>query len=122
MEQDATFEGWYVVTLTLGDRVAGLVQQVQLLGVPWLRVDLPLPEGRQIQEFYSVDTLRALTACDAEDAEAFATHNLHVLQARGVLGPPEGVRPAFYLNGQRVAQADPPMVALGPGGRLDIAP
>ena len=64
MEQSKIFEGWYIVEQMGHKRLAGFVQEVQIAGCGFLRVDVP-DEGNtlKVSQFILPSTIYCLTPC-----------------------------------------------------------
>lgn len=74
---DATFESWAILELMGHRRLGGFVQEVELAGSAFLRIDIPQREGEGMlaTQFYSGNAVYCLTPTTEEAARAVASSN-----------------------------------------------
>lgn len=72
---DATFEGWCILELMGHRRLAGMVQEVEIAGAGFFRIDVPGPKEDSMTQFYPPSAVYCLTPTTEEIARAVALHN-----------------------------------------------
>ena len=60
------FAGFCIVEIMGHKRLAGHVRAVELAGSPFFRVDLKTPDGREMTQFYSPQSIYCLTPTSDE--------------------------------------------------------
>lgn len=75
MNQEESYHGWSVLELLGHRRVAGYVTEQTIAGAALLRVDIPLPDGATLTQFYAPASLYAMTPVSEEAAHLVAAHS-----------------------------------------------
>lgn len=69
---NAAYEGWAIIELMGHRQTAGRVAEVQLAGVPMLRIDTPGKNGKFLAtQFYGGSAIYCATPCDEATAKQF---------------------------------------------------
>ncbi len=71
-ERTDVFREWAILELMGHRRLAGLVSIEQLAGAPFLRLDIPGPDGTIASQFYSASAVYCLTPTTEAIARAVA--------------------------------------------------
>jgi hypothetical protein len=69
-----SFEGWAILEVMGHRRMGGMVQEVQLAGAGFLRIDIPT-SGETITQFYPPSSIYCLTPTTEKMARAVAMAN-----------------------------------------------
>lgn len=93
-----SFEGWAILEVMGHRRMGGMVQEVQLAGAGFLRIDIPTI-GDTITQFYPPSSIYCLTPTTEAMARAVALANQQQPVSRWEL-------PAMDVDARRVAAAD----------------
>lgn len=88
MSDNNDFSGWCVIEFMGHRRLAGLVSVQEIAGVPFVRVDVPGPDGTAATQFYSPGAVYCVTPTTEETARAFAAGRVPAPVARWELAPP----------------------------------
>jgi hypothetical protein len=75
-EEKSVFEGWAILELMGHRRLGGFVQEQEIAGHGFLRIDVPGENGNgDASQFYSPGSVYCLTPTTEEMARATARHN-----------------------------------------------
>lgn len=94
---DQAFEGWAILELMGHRQRPGYVKDVEMAGGRMLRVDIPVPGGDSVTEFYGVASVYSLRPVTEEVARDFARDRYGA--------DPRPVRPVDYRP-QITAESD----------------
>lgn len=84
---DATFEGWCILELMGHRRLAGMVQEVEIAGAGFLRIDIPAtPRTGAATQFYPPSSVYALTPTSEEIVRRVAAHEAYEPVSRWEVG------------------------------------
>lgn len=75
MEPKTQFESFAFLELMGHRKLAGLVQEVEIAGGKFLRIDVPDHEGKLTTQFYSPASVYCITPTTEEMVKAFARRN-----------------------------------------------
>lgn len=71
--EEARFESWAIVELMGHRKIAGLVTEKIVAGVPLLRIDVPaVGESKGLTQFYGAQSIYCMTPTTKEICERFA--------------------------------------------------
>lgn len=77
---DKVFAGWAILELMGRRRLGGIVEETEIAGQAFLRIDVPDvdsddPDKRTATQFYSAAAIYCITPCEEEVARAIAVHS-----------------------------------------------
>lgn len=72
---DKAFESWAILELMGHRRLAGYVQEVELAGEGFLRIDVVSPDGKSVTQYYRPGAIYGITPTTEETVRAVAGMN-----------------------------------------------
>lgn len=72
---NSVFTSWAILELMGHRRLAGMVQETELAGGKFLRIDVPDAASKFTTQFYSPGSVYCITPTTEDVAKAFAAHN-----------------------------------------------